>query len=159
MIALGKMQLKRYNIYKSNFYLFTFNRIIEVIVYIFVWQAIYYQTGNAGGFTIAEMIKTNLAEIGIPVTIVKASDNQYQNYLQNKNYDVILTGITESMSPNLETFFGESNLSNYKNEEITTISGYVGNINPGEVLKLDTQATFDFSNAYDVQITIKDSKN
>lgn len=56
MIALGKMQLKRYNIYKSNFYLFTFNRIIEVIVYIFVWQAIYYQTGNAGGFTIAEMI-------------------------------------------------------------------------------------------------------
>ena len=50
-------------------------------------------------------------------------------------------------------------LVNSKNEEITTISGYVGNINPGEVLKLDTQATFDFSNAYDVQITIKDSKN
>ena len=50
-------------------------------------------------------------------------------------------------------------LVNSKNEEITTISGYVGNINPGEVLKLDTQATFDFSNVYDVQITIKDSKN
>ena len=56
MIALGKMQLKRYNIYKSNFYLFTFNRIIEVIVYIFVWRAIYYQTGNAAGFTLSEMI-------------------------------------------------------------------------------------------------------
>lgn len=55
MITLGKMQFKRYNIYKSNFYLFTLNRIIEVIVYIFVWQAIYYQTGNAGGFTLGEM--------------------------------------------------------------------------------------------------------
>ena len=56
MIALAKMQFKQYNIYKSNFYLFTLNRIVEVIVYIFVWQAIYNQTGNAGGFTISQMI-------------------------------------------------------------------------------------------------------
>lgn len=41
MIALAKMQFSQYNIYKSNFYLFTLNRIVEVIVYIFVWQAIY----------------------------------------------------------------------------------------------------------------------
>ena len=56
MIALAKMQFRQYNIYKSNFYLFTLNRIVEVIVYIFVWQAIYNQTGNAGGFTISQMI-------------------------------------------------------------------------------------------------------
>lgn len=56
MLALGKLQLQRYNIYKMNFYLFTLNRIIEILVYIFVWQAIYYQTGDAGGFTIQEMI-------------------------------------------------------------------------------------------------------
>ena len=49
IMALGKMQFKQYNIYKSNFYLFTLNRIVEVVVYIFVWQAIYNQTGNAGG--------------------------------------------------------------------------------------------------------------
>ena len=55
MLALGKLQLQRYNIYKMNFYLFTLNRIIEILVYIFVWQAIYYQTGDAGGFTIQEM--------------------------------------------------------------------------------------------------------
>ena len=40
IMALGKMQFKQYNIYKSNFYLFTLNRIVEVVVYIFVWQAI-----------------------------------------------------------------------------------------------------------------------
>lgn len=56
MIALAKMQFKQYNIYKSNFYLFILNRIVEIIVYIFVWQAIYNQTGNAGGFTMKEMV-------------------------------------------------------------------------------------------------------
>ena len=55
MIALGKMQFNQYNIYKSNFWLFTLNRIVEIVVYIFVWQAIYNQTGNAGGYTIAQM--------------------------------------------------------------------------------------------------------
>lgn len=49
------MQFKQYNIYKSNFYLFTLNRIVEIAVYIFVWQAIYNQTGNAGGYTITQM--------------------------------------------------------------------------------------------------------
>lgn len=56
MMQLAKMQFNQYNIYKSNFYLFTLNRIVEVIVYIFVWQAIYSQTGNAGGFTLSQMI-------------------------------------------------------------------------------------------------------
>jgi len=50
------MQFKQYNIYKSNFWLFTLNRIVEVMVYIFVWQAIYSQTGNAGGFTLSQMV-------------------------------------------------------------------------------------------------------
>lgn len=56
MMALAKMQFNQYNIYKSNFYLFTLNRIVEVIVYIFVWQAIYTQTGDAGGFSISQMV-------------------------------------------------------------------------------------------------------
>ena len=56
MVELAKMQFKQYNIYKSNFYLFTLNRIVEVVVYIFVWQAIYNQTGDAGGFTIDNLL-------------------------------------------------------------------------------------------------------
>lgn len=56
MLELGKIHFKEYTIYKSNFYLFTLNRLVEVVVYIFVWQAIYTQTGNAGGFTIEQMI-------------------------------------------------------------------------------------------------------
>lgn len=56
MFQLAKMQFKYYNIYKSNFYLFTINRLVEVIVYIFVWQAIYNQTGNTSGFTLSQMV-------------------------------------------------------------------------------------------------------
>lgn len=56
MLALAKMQFNQYNIYKSNFYLWTLNRVIEVVVYIFVWQAIYNQTGDAGGLTITQLV-------------------------------------------------------------------------------------------------------
>lgn len=56
LLMLGKMQFRQYSIYKSNFYLFTLNRIVEIVVYIFVWQVIYKETGDAGGFTIAQMI-------------------------------------------------------------------------------------------------------
>lgn len=56
MVQLARMQFNQYNIYKSNFYLFTLNRIVEIVVYIFVWQAIYNQTGDAGGFSISQMI-------------------------------------------------------------------------------------------------------
>lgn len=56
MIALGKMQFKQYNIYKSNFYLWTLNRLVEVVVYIFVWQAIYNQTAINGGFELSQMV-------------------------------------------------------------------------------------------------------
>lgn len=56
MLSLGKIQFKQYNMYKSNFWLFTLNRIVEIVVYIFVWQAIYNQTGDAGGYTLSQMI-------------------------------------------------------------------------------------------------------
>lgn len=56
ILALAKMHFNELNIYKSNFYFYTLNRIVEVVVYIFVWQAIYNQTGDTGGFTISQMI-------------------------------------------------------------------------------------------------------
>lgn len=56
MLVLAKMQFKDYNMYKSNFYLFTLNRIVEVIVYIFVWKAIYSQTGDTSGFSLSQMV-------------------------------------------------------------------------------------------------------
>lgn len=93
------------------------------------------QATNQTRITVAEMIKGNLEEIGISVSIIKASDSQYQSYIQNKNYDMILTGTRQSASPNLETYFGEANLANYNNEEVRTIINEVKNITKEDLLK------------------------
>lgn len=93
------------------------------------------QATNQTRMSVAEMIKANLAELGINITIIKASDAQYQSYLQNRNYDMILTGTTESASPNLETYFGEKNLANYNNEEVKSIISEVKNITKESLLK------------------------
>lgn len=56
MIALGIMQFKQYNIYKSNYILWTINRLVEISAYIFIWIAIYNQTGEAGGLSLNQMV-------------------------------------------------------------------------------------------------------
>lgn len=65
MLGLARMHFKQYNIYKSNFYLWTLNRIVEVIVYIFVWKAIYNQTGDTNGFTLSQMITYYILSVAI----------------------------------------------------------------------------------------------
>ncbi len=69
----------------------------------------------------AEEIKKELEAIGIKISIEKVSDTKYQNYLKNNNYEMILTGINTSLSPDLTSFLGKNNLANYENEEITYI--------------------------------------
>lgn len=117
-------------IYKNNKWQKTENYSTKTISFKLVVQA-----ANQTRITVAEMIKANLEEIGMNVTIVKASDSQYQYYLQNRNYDMIITGTTESASPNLETYFGASNLANYSNEEVNTIMNEIKNITKEELLK------------------------
>ena len=92
------------------------------------------QATNPTRISTAEIIQNNLQEIGIKVSIIKASDSQYQNYLQNKNYDMIITGTTQSTSPNLERYFGVNNLANYQNEEVSTIMNEVKNITKEDLL-------------------------
>lgn len=84
---------------------------------------------------VAENIKAQLEQIGIKITLNKVSDVSYQKILQTKNYDIILTGIYNSYSPNLETFFGDNNIENYKNDEITSILQEVKNIKDENTLK------------------------
>ena len=93
------------------------------------------QASNQTRVTVAEMIKADLEAIGVRVSIIKASDNQYKNYLQNKNYDSIIMGTTLSLTPNLETYFGGSNYANFNNEELTNLMNEVKNITKEELLQ------------------------
>ena len=93
------------------------------------------KASNNTNITIAEIIKTQLDNQGIRVNIIRASDTQYNNYLQNRNYDMILCTTNLPISPDLTTFFGENNLANYHNEEINKILQEINNITDENILR------------------------
>lgn len=84
---------------------------------------------------VAELIEKQLEDIGINVYLNRVSEYTYQNYLENKNYDMIITGVNNGYSPDLSYFIGKDNISNYQNEEIANILKEVKNISDTEVLK------------------------
>ena len=84
---------------------------------------------------VAENIKTQVEAQGIRINIVQANDEEYANRINNKNYDIALCTLTLSTSPDMTTFFGEGNLANYTNEEVTNIMNEVKNTTDENVLK------------------------
>jgi peptide/nickel transport system substrate-binding protein len=92
-------------------------------------------SSNEDRVLVAENIKQVLSDFGINITIKKVSDSQYQNYLDNKNYDIILTGVYTGISPDLSYYFGNGNLANFDNEEITSLLDEIKNIRDENILK------------------------
>ena len=84
---------------------------------------------------VAQNIKAQLENQGIRINIIQASDENYTNAINARNYDIALCSITLSLTPNLETFFGQNNLSNYTNEEVTNIMNEVKNTTDENILK------------------------
>lgn len=84
---------------------------------------------------VAENIQEQLKRVGIYVNILKVPEEQYRDKLAKREYDMAMCSITLSPSPNLETFLGENNFSNYNNEEINNILAEVRNTNDEKVLK------------------------
>jgi len=70
---------------------------------------------------VAEIIKEQLENIGISVTIVNLSSSQYQKALEQKDYQMLITGVYNSYSPDISYFFAEGNIENYDNENILLI--------------------------------------
>ena len=90
---------------------------------------------NSVRVRVAEIIKQQLEAIGIKVTIIKATDNQYNNYKMYKNYDMILGGTSIGTSPDLSRYFADGNLANFNNGEAKTIVNEIKNITNEELLK------------------------
>ena len=93
------------------------------------------KSSDASKVLVAQNIKEQLEGQGITINIVNATDSQYNNAIQSKNYDIALCSIAVSPSPNLDTFFDSNNLSNYSNEEINTIMNEVKNTTDENILK------------------------
>lgn len=84
---------------------------------------------------VAENIKNSLENLGIKINIIKANSSQYAKYLQNKNYDILLTGTYTSYSPDLSTYFGTDNLSKFSNDNMQALISEISNITDEKVLK------------------------
>ena len=113
--------------YKYNRWQKTENYYTRTLTFRLVVQA-----SNQIRVNVAEMIKADLANIGINITIIKASDNQYNSYLQYKNYEAIITGTTVSANPSIDTYI---NACNFNNEELNNLNAEVKNITKEDLLK------------------------
>ncbi len=101
-------------------------------------------SSNSERVAVAENIKNSLeSNLGITITIIKASDAQYKKYLESKNYDMILTGVYSGYSPDLSSYFGENNLANYANENVQALMQEIKNISDEKVLKEKYNALID----------------
>ena len=91
-------------------------------------------TNNELRVRAAENIKEQLENFGIPVTIQYLSAESYADAINNRNYEMVLTGIRLGYSPNLNTFFGDGNIANYYNPEVAEIMNIVSNTNDDNTL-------------------------
>lgn len=116
--------------YRSQYWQLTENYRTQKLVLNLLVKA-----SDSSKVAVAENIKQQLENQGIRINIVKASDEEYNARMASKSYDLILCGITLSPSPNLNTFFGEGNLSNYSKEEVSDIMDEVKNTTDEKILK------------------------
>ena len=73
---------------------------------------------NEERIKVAEVIQQQLKDIGIEVTINKVSNDYYNSCIDNKDYQILFTGVYTSYSPDLTYFFAPGNLENYSNDKM-----------------------------------------
>ncbi len=92
-------------------------------------------TNNSVRVTAARLIAEQLVNSGIQVTVNEVSNSYYNNYLANKNYDAIISGITVGYTPKISTLYYGDNLANYSNDTVNEIIGNINNINDYNTLR------------------------
>lgn len=85
------------------------------------------KAGDSNRIAVAQNIASQLEAQGIHVNVVQLSNDQYNNSLNTKNYDMILCSINLSLTPDLTTFFGDGNIANYQSDEVKSIMDEVKN--------------------------------
>lgn len=117
-------------VYRSGTWQKTENRKTQVLT-----VSLLIKNSDSSKVAVARNLKQQLENQGIRTNIVQASDEQYNNSINSKSYDMALCSMTLSPSPNLTTFFGAGNIANYSNEEVNNIMDEVKNTTDEQVLK------------------------
>ena len=90
---------------------------------------------NSNRTQVAEYIRENLEEQGIVIDVLEVSDSDYSEYIEKKNYDMILAEMTNPISPDLKTYYGNGNLANFDSDEAKKIINEINSITDQEELK------------------------
>ena len=90
---------------------------------------------NSNRTQVAEYIRKNLEEQGILIDVLEVSDSEYSEYIENKKYDMILAEMTNPISPDLKTYYGDGNLASFNNDEAKKIINELNSITDQEELK------------------------
>ncbi len=114
---------------------------------------------NSTRCEVAKNIKEQLENIGIPVTIWQLSDAQYNWNLNNRNYQIILTGVYNSYSPELTYFYGTNNIANYNNDEVKSIINDISNITDPKELKDKYQSLIEITKDDCAYVSLYRNKN
>ena len=93
------------------------------------------KSGDPNRINIANVIQAQLAQYGIGINIRAVNDSQYNASLVAKDYDMLLGVSDVSASPNLTTYFGDNNMANFVNSEVSSIMKEVSNSSDENVLK------------------------
>ncbi len=74
---------------------------------------------------------------------------------EKDNVTVILANVKNTTNETKKDYIVEIKVLDKNNNEITSLSGYIGEVKPNETIAFKTSATFDFADAYDIIISKK----
>ena len=115
---------------------------------------------NAMNETVAENLRQLWANAGIKVTIKKVSTDNYYNLINSRTgYDAILMNVTSSQTPNINTYLGNGNISNYNNDEINQLLNEADNTDDTNKMKEDYKRIIEIYNDEKPFMSIARKKN
>lgn len=94
---------------------------------------------NSERLKVAKELKKQLEDFGIQITINELAKSNYERILEDHQYEILLTGVYNGYSPDLNTFLGTNNLANYKNDEINSILKQVNDMTSEDLKKENYQ--------------------
>lgn len=101
-------------------------------------------SGNEARVAVAKLIENQLEEIGIDIIVSEVSNEKYNNYIDNKDYQILLTGVYTSYSPDLTYYFAPGNIGNYSNEKMFEL------IQKANILKEEKQLKDTYEEIYNL---------
>lgn len=79
------------------------------------------QESNSGRLAVANEIKKELANIGIKINIITLSDSNYDKMFETRGFQMLITGVYNSYTPNINYFLHDGNIGGYHNAEVNSI--------------------------------------